>query len=48
MKQTKWEKRDKKRQKKKNGMRTDGRSVFLSVEIINKKAEKAKKEREEK
>lgn len=40
MKQEKWEKRDKKRQKRKSGMRISGASVKLLERI---KAEKASK-----
>ena len=38
--------RDKKRRKKKYGMRVDGKSVLLLNQIIMDKAEKAKKEKE--
>ena len=41
-------KRDRKRDKKKNGMRVSGKSVFLLQEIIEKKAKKAREERLEK
>jgi hypothetical protein len=43
MKIDKAEKRDKKRNKRKNGQRTDGRSVFVIVEIQRKRAEKVGK-----
>lgn len=44
MKLDKANKRDKKIQKKKSGMRVSGKSIFLLQEIIQKKAEEAKKE----
>jgi hypothetical protein len=40
MKTEKAEKRDKKRNKRKNGMRTDGKSVFIIQKVIIKKGEK--------
>jgi hypothetical protein len=43
MKQSKWERRDKKQQKRKHGMRIDGGSVKLIVRIQVDKAEKSKK-----
>lgn len=43
MKLDKANKRDKKRNKKKNGMRVSGKSVFLLQEIIKKKADRANK-----
>lgn len=45
MKLDKAEGRDKKRHKRKNGMRITGRSVFLTVEIQVNKANKLKKEK---
>jgi len=39
---TKWERRDKKRHKKKHGMRIVGRSILLLDEIIKKRAKKKK------
>lgn len=42
MKPAKWERREKKRNQKKHGMRVDGKSVMLIVEIVQKRAEKAK------
>jgi hypothetical protein len=44
MKLDKANKRDKKIQKKKSGMRVSGKSVFLLQEIVNKKAEEARNE----
>ena len=43
MKLEKAEKRDKKQNKRKNGHRTDSRSVFTFIEIQRKRAEKVKK-----
>jgi hypothetical protein len=44
MKTFKWERREKKKNKKKNRMRVSGKSVLLLEKIIAEKAEKAKKE----
>lgn len=44
---TKWERRDKKRHKKKHGMRIDGRSVKLLDEIIKKRVRKSDEQKEE-
>jgi hypothetical protein len=44
MKTNKANNRDKKRNRRKYGMRVSGRSVFLSVEIKIKKGKKAKNE----
>ena len=43
MRKEKWEKRDKKRNKKKNGMRITGTSVKLIQEILIKKGQEVKK-----
>jgi|WetSurSiteA1Bulk_404760.scaffolds.fasta_scaffold151765_1 hypothetical protein len=43
MKLEKAEKRDKKQNKRKNGQRTDSRSVFTIIQIQRKRAEKVKK-----
>lgn len=45
---SKWDKRDKKRNKKKHGMRISGRSIFTLKDIIKKRARKVKRERERK
>jgi hypothetical protein len=42
---TKWERRDKKKHKKKHGMRIDGKSVKLLDEIIKKRARKRMREK---
>ena len=42
MKLDKAKKRDRKIDKKKNGMRISGKSVFLIQEILNKKGEEAR------
>ena len=42
MKLEKAEKRDKKQNKRKNGMRKDSRSVFVIVQVQRKRAEKVK------
>lgn len=44
MKLDKANKRDKKIQKKKNGMRVSGKSVFVIQEIVQKKANEARNE----
>jgi len=44
--QNKWDRRDKKRDKKKHGMRISGRSILTLSEIIRKKARKVKRDRE--
>lgn len=46
MKTNKWENRDKKRNKRINGMRVSGKSVFLLQEIVTNKAKEVKKEKE--
>ena len=43
MKLEKWERRKKKQDKRKNGHRTDSRSVFVIVQIQRNRAEKVKK-----
>lgn len=48
MTQTKWERRDKKREKKRSGMRISGRSVLLLDEIIKEKSRKVTRDRERK
>jgi len=45
MKTSKAKNRDKKRNKRKYGMRVDGKSVFLTVQILVEKAKKLKKEK---
>jgi hypothetical protein len=40
----KWQRREKKLQKKKLGMRVSGRSVFTLQEILRRKAEQARRE----
>jgi hypothetical protein len=44
MKQSKWEHRDKERNKRKNGMRISGASCKLIQEIQRKRADELKKE----
>jgi hypothetical protein len=46
MKLNKAIKRDNKRNKKKHGMRIDGKSVFLTINIQVEKAKKIKKEKQ--
>ena len=41
----KWQRREKKLQKKKLGMRVSGRSVFTLQEILRRKAEQARREK---
>jgi hypothetical protein len=41
---TKWSRRDKKRHKKKHGMRISGRSIFLLDELLLKKLKRKKKD----
>ena len=41
---TKWDRRDKKRQKKKHGMRISGRSIFLLDELLLKKLKRKRKD----
>ena len=41
----KWQRREKKLQKKKQGMRVSGRSVFTLQEILRRKAEQARREK---
>ena len=48
MTQTKWERRDKKREKRRSGMRISGRSVLLLDEIIKEKSRKVTRDRERK
>ena len=48
MTQTKWERRDKKREKRRRGMRISGRSVLLLDEIIKEKSRKVTRDRERK
>lgn len=43
---SKWNRRDRKRHKKKHGMRISGRSVLTLSEIIKEKARKVKRDRE--
>jgi len=45
MKTTKAKNRDKKRNKRRHGMRVDGKSVFLTVQILVEKAKKLEKEK---
>lgn len=42
-----WERREKKRNKKKNGMRVTNRSIFIIKEQIEKRSRDAKKKREQ-
>jgi hypothetical protein len=44
MKTNKAKNRDKKRSKRRYGMRVDGKSVFLTVQILVEKAKKLEKE----
>jgi hypothetical protein len=41
---TKWERRDRKRHKQKNGMKISGRSVLTIVDIQRKRAEEVRHE----
>lgn len=41
-KQTKWDRRDKKRQKQRYGMKISGRSILVIPEILRKRAEEVK------
>ena len=41
---TKWDRRDRKRHKKKHGMRISGRSVFLFEELLIKKLKRKKRD----
>jgi len=45
--QNKWDRRDKKREKKKHGMRISGRSILTLSEIIRERAKKVKHNREQ-
>ena len=45
MKDNKWERRERKQRKAKNGMRIDGSSIKIIVRIIQKKAEKVRKDK---
>jgi len=44
--QSKWDRRDKKRDKKKHGMRISGRSILTLSDIIREKARKVTRDRE--
>jgi hypothetical protein len=48
MAETKWERREKKLAKRKRGMRISGRSIFTLQEILRRKGQQAKREREPK
>ena len=46
-KQTKWDRRDTKRQKRRGGMRIDGRSIFTITDLQRKRYKRAEEVRDE-